>query len=151
MRERAIFNGRFGRAIVRLAWIASEVGSATGFPKGNIIPEKSRPDEGRECWCREGWLEVAYSIGPSPRRHPCRTAECLPNCSTPGLSAPRKAFSAAQLVRHEYSLAFAPPALDGTAHSIEVRVSLSQDSALNAPVPPYRPFRPGRNLRSWGF
>jgi len=44
----------------------------------------------------------------------------------------------AQLVRHEYSLAFAPPVLDGTAHSIEVRVSLSQDSALNAPVPPYR-------------
>jgi Ca-activated chloride channel family protein len=44
----------------------------------------------------------------------------------------------AQLVRHEYSLAFAPPALDGTAHTIEVRVSLSQDSALNAAVPPYR-------------
>ncbi len=44
----------------------------------------------------------------------------------------------ARLVRHEYSLAFAPPVLDGTAHSIEVRVSLSQDSALNAPVPPYR-------------
>jgi VWFA-related protein len=44
----------------------------------------------------------------------------------------------AQLVRHEYSLAFAPPVLDGTAHSIEVRVSLSQDSTLNAPVPPYR-------------
>ena len=44
----------------------------------------------------------------------------------------------AQLVRHEYSLAFAPPALDGTAHTIEVRVSLSQDAAPNAPVPPYR-------------
>jgi hypothetical protein len=43
--------------MVRLAWIASEVGSATGFPKGNIIPQKSWPDEGRE-W----WLDPAYSI-----------------------------------------------------------------------------------------
>jgi len=44
----------------------------------------------------------------------------------------------AQLVRHEYSLAFAPPGLDGSAHSIEVRVSLSQDPALNAAVASYR-------------
>lgn len=28
----------------------------------------------------------------------------------------------AQLVRHEYSLAFSPPARDGAVHSIEVRV-----------------------------
>ena len=44
----------------------------------------------------------------------------------------------AELVRHEYSLAFATPALDGSEHSIEVRVSVSQVSARNAPVNPYR-------------
>jgi Ca-activated chloride channel family protein len=43
----------------------------------------------------------------------------------------------AQLVRHEYSLAFAPPALDGNFHSIEVRVSVSQDSAPGTPVTSY--------------
>jgi Ca-activated chloride channel family protein len=43
----------------------------------------------------------------------------------------------AQLVRHEYSLAFAPPGLDGNLHSIEVRVSVSQDSAPSAPVTSY--------------
>lgn len=39
----------------------------------------------------------------------------------------------AQLVRHEYSLAFAPPVADGAAHSIEVRMraasSVSKDKA----------------------
>jgi hypothetical protein len=33
--------------MARLAWIASELGSATGFPKENIIPQKPQPDEGR--------------------------------------------------------------------------------------------------------
>ncbi len=54
--------------MARLAWIASEVGSATGFPNGNIIPQKLRPDEGRECW-----LDAANSIRHSPRRHCCVT------------------------------------------------------------------------------
>ncbi len=36
----------------------------------------------------------------------------------------------AQLVRHEYSLAFAPPVRDGLVHSIDVRVSAAQN-----PVP----------------
>jgi len=40
-----------------LACIASELGSATGFPKGNIIPQKPQRDEGPECW-----LEAPYSI-----------------------------------------------------------------------------------------
>jgi hypothetical protein len=31
----------------------------------------------------------------------------------------------AQLVRHEYSLAFAPPSRDGRLHSIEVKVNRS--------------------------
>jgi hypothetical protein len=31
----------------------------------------------------------------------------------------------AQLVRHEYSLAFAPPAADGAVHSIEVKMNLA--------------------------
>ena len=44
----------------------------------------------------------------------------------------------AELVRHGYSLAFATPALDGSEHSIEVRVSVSQVSARNAPVNSYR-------------
>ncbi len=32
-----------------LAWIASELGSATSFPKGNIIPQKPKREEGQEC------------------------------------------------------------------------------------------------------
>src|SRR6266851_913238 len=44
----------------------------------------------------------------------------------------------AQIVRHEYSLAFAPPARDGLLHSIEVRVEAAQRPAANAPGSPYR-------------
>jgi len=44
----------------------------------------------------------------------------------------------AQLVRHEYSLAFAPPVRDGLVHSIEVRVDAPKTSIRNAPVPSYR-------------
>jgi hypothetical protein len=33
-----------------LAWIASELRSAGSFPKGNIIPQKSKLDEWQECW-----------------------------------------------------------------------------------------------------
>jgi Ca-activated chloride channel family protein len=40
----------------------------------------------------------------------------------------------AQLVRHEYSLAFAPPAHDGKTHAIEVRVT----AAPSTPTPAYR-------------
>jgi len=42
----------------------------------------------------------------------------------------------AQLVRHEYSLAFAPPERDGRIHSIEVRVGAPQ--ATSPPAVPYR-------------
>src|SRR6266478_144453 len=42
----------------------------------------------------------------------------------------------AQLVRHEYSLAFAPPARDGRVHSIEVRIGAPQ-----APAPLAAPYR----------
>lgn len=42
----------------------------------------------------------------------------------------------AQLVRHEYSLAFAPPARDGTVHFIQVRVGSPQ-----APAPLAAPYR----------
>src|SRR5207249_6677037 len=44
----------------------------------------------------------------------------------------------AQIVRHEYSLAFAPPARDGLLHSIEVRVDTAQNPAANSPGSPYR-------------
>jgi Ca-activated chloride channel family protein len=44
----------------------------------------------------------------------------------------------AQLVRHEYSLAFAPPARDGLVHLIEVRVDAPKTSTPNAPLPSYR-------------
>ena len=44
----------------------------------------------------------------------------------------------AQLVRHEYSLAFAPPARDGLAHSIEVRVEAPQKPEANASGSAYR-------------
>jgi VWFA-related protein len=44
----------------------------------------------------------------------------------------------AQLVRHEYSLAFAPPASDGLVHSIKVRVDVQEKSAPTARVPSYQ-------------
>jgi Ca-activated chloride channel family protein len=44
----------------------------------------------------------------------------------------------AQLIRHEYSLAFEPPSRDGLVHSIEVRVSTTPTPKANAPVPLYR-------------
>jgi VWFA-related protein len=37
----------------------------------------------------------------------------------------------AQIIRHEYSLAFAPPVRDGLVHSIEVRVNTPQTPMLN--------------------
>jgi Ca-activated chloride channel homolog len=42
----------------------------------------------------------------------------------------------AQIVRHEFSLAFIPPARDGTIHSLEVRVT--PDSGQSAAAPAYR-------------
>jgi Ca-activated chloride channel homolog len=44
----------------------------------------------------------------------------------------------AQLVRHEYSLAFAPPVRDGLVHSIEVRVEAPQKPEANASGSAYR-------------
>ena len=44
----------------------------------------------------------------------------------------------AQLVRHEYSLAFAPPARDGLVHTIEVHVAAGQKLAANVAGSPYR-------------
>jgi VWFA-related protein len=44
----------------------------------------------------------------------------------------------AQLVRHEYSLAFAPPASDGMVHSIEVHVDAPKSATPNVPTPSFR-------------
>jgi VWFA-related protein len=44
----------------------------------------------------------------------------------------------AQLMRHEYSLAFAPPVHDGKAHAIEVRVSPAPNAAPGTPPLAYR-------------
>jgi VWFA-related protein len=44
----------------------------------------------------------------------------------------------AQLVRHEYSLAFAPPAHDGIVHAITVQVVGGQKLAANVAGSPYR-------------
>jgi hypothetical protein len=44
----------------------------------------------------------------------------------------------AQLVRHEYSLAFAPPAHDGLVHSIDAQVVAAQKPAANASGSGYR-------------
>lgn len=44
----------------------------------------------------------------------------------------------AQLVRHEYSLAFVPPARDARLHSIEVRIADPSAVASDAAVPAYR-------------
>jgi Ca-activated chloride channel homolog len=43
----------------------------------------------------------------------------------------------AQLVRHEYNLAFAPPARDGSVHAITVKVDLSNSSG-GGKMPDYR-------------
>jgi Ca-activated chloride channel homolog len=43
----------------------------------------------------------------------------------------------AQLVRHEYSLAFAPPARDGAVHAVEVRIVAPQSTASNTPSTSY--------------
>jgi hypothetical protein len=47
------------------------------------------------------------------------------------------------LVRHEYSLAFAPPTADGAVHTIEVKVGATagtekSQKAANSDVPEYR-------------
>ncbi len=44
----------------------------------------------------------------------------------------------AQLVRHEYSLAFAPPAHDGKSHAIEIQISPSAGTAPGASATAYR-------------
>lgn len=44
----------------------------------------------------------------------------------------------AQLIRHEYSLAFAPPIHDGLVHSIEVHMDALKVPAANARAPAYR-------------
>lgn len=44
----------------------------------------------------------------------------------------------AQLVRHEYSMAFAPPVRDGLVHSIVVRLRAEQNSASSTSPSPYR-------------
>jgi Ca-activated chloride channel family protein len=44
----------------------------------------------------------------------------------------------AQLVRHEYSLAFAPATHDGKTHKIEVRVYVTPSATSGAPAPDYR-------------
>jgi Ca-activated chloride channel homolog len=44
----------------------------------------------------------------------------------------------AELVRHEYSLAFAPPEADGAVHAIEVKVSPSADKTKNSDEANYR-------------
>jgi Ca-activated chloride channel family protein len=44
----------------------------------------------------------------------------------------------AQLVRHEYSLAFVPPARDGRIHAIEVRVTPPSTTPADAMPPTYR-------------
>ena len=43
----------------------------------------------------------------------------------------------AQLVRHEYSLAIAPPVRDGKVHALEIRVNSAPSSALNSSAPAY--------------
>jgi VWFA-related protein len=40
----------------------------------------------------------------------------------------------AQIVRHEFSLAFVPPAHDGAIHSLEVRVAVQSDESAGAPA-----------------
>jgi hypothetical protein len=44
----------------------------------------------------------------------------------------------AELVRHEYSLAFAPPVRDGLVHSVEVRVDTSPTPTGNAAAAAFR-------------
>ena len=66
--EPANRNCRFARATVRHSRIAFELGSATGLPTKNIIPQKRQLDEGPEFW-----LDVSHSIRHSPCRYSCLT------------------------------------------------------------------------------
>jgi len=61
-------------------------------------------------------------------------------CSFPTSAKEFNSVSAeiAQFVRHEYGLAFAPPAHDGLVHCIEVRVVAGQKPAANVAGSPYR-------------
>ena len=43
----------------------------------------------------------------------------------------------AQLVRHEYSLAIAPPVHDGTIHALEIRVNGATPATPNSPAPAF--------------
>jgi hypothetical protein len=49
-------------AMAHLDWVASELGSATGFPKTNIIPQKPQPDERRAC-CLEAATQIRMVAG----------------------------------------------------------------------------------------
>jgi hypothetical protein len=49
-----------------LAWIAPELGSATGFPKVNIIPQKPQPDEGGSVGCTLRALSITlHAVTPA--------------------------------------------------------------------------------------
>src|SRR5260370_804709 len=56
-------------AMARLAWITSEVGSATGFPKETIIPQKPSPHDNPEFW-----RAAAFFIRHTSRRYSLLTA-----------------------------------------------------------------------------
>jgi hypothetical protein len=59
--------------MVRLSWIAFELGSATGLPRKNITPQKRQLDEGPEFW--QFWLDVSalYPSHSMPLLQPDRT------------------------------------------------------------------------------
>jgi hypothetical protein len=85
--------------MARFAWIASELGSATGLPKETVIPQKPPLDEDPECW-----RDAAYSIRHTPRRYSpeasvCRTGQ-LPDC--------RQERATARSARRRHAIAGSP-------------------------------------------
>jgi hypothetical protein len=57
-------DGAYHCTMACLAWIVLELGSATSFPKVNIIPQKPQREEDHGCW-----LGRAQPIRDMPRRH----------------------------------------------------------------------------------
>jgi hypothetical protein len=65
-------------AMARLAWIASELGSATRLSEGNHHTAEASTDENPERW-----RDAAYSIRHTPRRYSLLTASVYPTGQLP--------------------------------------------------------------------
>jgi hypothetical protein len=63
--------------MARLAWIASEVGSATGFPKRNHHTAKALADDGSEFWLDAAYSSLTLHAVNTARGHPWKRRICI--------------------------------------------------------------------------